>query len=109
MLEARDVEHVRLDLDRVADGVRAHRVRTERLAQVRDVDLHHLARARRRRRAPQLLDQAIRRDDPPGVEQQQRQQRARLAAAQLGRRAVVAGLQRAEHQELHRRSDTTRC
>jgi hypothetical protein len=74
------------DRQRVAGGVCAQRLRRQELAQLRDVDLHHLASALGRVVAPQLVDQAVAGDRQVRVQQQQRQQ-PRAALLRPARRA----------------------
>ena len=60
-------------------------VAVEHAAQVRDVELHHLRRARRQRVAPQPLGQAIGRHRPARLQREHREHRPLLAGAQLDR------------------------
>ena len=84
--------------DRVALAVRGHR-----LAQLRDVDLHHLGRSRRRLLAPQPVDQALGRDGRAGLERQHRKQGARLRAAERDPPVAGAHLHGSEQVDLHLR------
>ena len=78
---------------RRARACRSHRfaVRGHRLAQLRDVELHHLRRRRRRLVAPQPVDQALGGDRRAGVEREHREQGPRLRSAE-GDRSVDRAL-----------------
>ena len=83
------------------DDLRAVAARRQRLAQLRDVHLHHLGRRRRRLLAPQPVDQTLGRDRRALVEREHRQQRARLARADGDRPPVDAGLHGSQHAKVH--------
>ena len=85
-LEAVDVELLLSDLQHVAAAARDEQlaIRVQRLAQLRNVDLHALRRRRGRLLAPELVDQAVGRYDLVGVDQEVREQRGALAAADIG-------------------------
>ena len=63
----------------VRDDLRA--AWSERLAQARDVDVHHLPGARRQIRRPQPLDEAVGTHHPVDLQREHRQDRTLLAAA----------------------------
>jgi hypothetical protein len=63
------------------DDLGAVAAAAEDLAQLRDVDLHHLRRCRRRCLAPQAVNQRLRRDGRALAEREHRQQRPRLPRA----------------------------
>ena len=73
----------------------------ERLAQLRDVQLHHLGRRRRRLVTPEPPDEPIRRDRRARVQRQQRQQRPWLPRADEHRLAAGAGLHGSENADVH--------
>jgi hypothetical protein len=75
---------------------------TERLAELRDVDVDAVEGARRRRFLPERVDQPVTRDDLAGVEEKECEQRPLLACAQLERLPAVAHLERAEDAEFDR-------
>ena len=104
-LEAARVHPVAPQLQLIATPTRGDgvvlAVRGHRLAQPRDVDLHHLGRRRRRLLAPEPVDQALGRDGRAGVERQHRQQGARLRTAEDDSVAVRAHLHGSEQVYLH--------
>ena len=69
----------------------------ERLAQLRDVDLHHLVGGRRRRLPHRAVDQRLGRDHGALVEGQHRQERPRLAGADRDGPVVDGCLHRSEN------------
>jgi hypothetical protein len=104
-LEAQRVDRVRgrAQLVAAAAGQDLRHVAAEQLAQLRDVELHHLRCARRRLLAPQPLDQAIGRDRRVGPQRQHRQHRALLGGAQRDGPSVDAGLDQSEEPDFHAR------
>ena len=62
--EPDEVERVRVDLQRVAGRPRLEQVRGQRLAQLRDVDVHHLDRRAGDLVPPQVIDELVDGDDP---------------------------------------------
>ena len=104
-LEASDVDPVAAQPQLVAAPVRGDRtvaaVRRHRLAQLRDVQLHHLGRRRRRLIAPQPVDQPLGRNGRAGLEREHREQGARLRAAEGDPAVVRADLHRSEQLNLH--------
>ena len=76
-------------------------VAAEQLAQMRDVQLHHLGSARRRVLAPQTLDQSIGGDRRVGPERQHRQHRTLLGGAERDRAIVEADLDQTEKTDFH--------
>ena len=73
----------------------------ERLAQLRDVQLHHLGRCGRRLLTPEPPDEPIRRDRRTGVQRQQREQRPWLPRADEHRLAAGACLHGSENADVH--------
>jgi len=71
-LEAAEVDLVPSSAHEIAGRARLDRVRSERLPQLRDVELEHLARGRGRRVAPQAVDERLGWDDSTRVEQKAR-------------------------------------
>jgi hypothetical protein len=94
--EAREVDGLGLELDHVAGRLRAQDALGQHLAELRDVDLHHLGRRVRDALAPQVVDQALHGDGPVEVQRQAGQQGARLGPAEGERGGVVRCLERAE-------------
>ena len=76
----------------------------ERLADLRDVDMHQVIRGLRRARSPELVDEVTRRHDLVGTQQQDREESCRLAGGEQHRPLPVYGLERPEDAELHRGS-----
>ena len=74
----------------------------QQLAQLRDVELHHLLCARRRPLAPQPLDQPIRRYRRVRPQGQHRHHCALLCGTQDDGPSVDGGLDQAEEPDLHR-------
>ena len=99
--EADDVEGLRLELDRVARRPGHQHRRGQHLAELGDVDLHHLDRRLGGLLAPEVLDQALDAHGAVGVQEQPGQKRALLAPAQEEGRRAVADLERSEQPELH--------
>ena len=93
--EAAEVERVGLELDDVPGSLRAQHARRKRLAEVRDVDLHHLGRGLRHVLSPEVVDEPLDRHGPVRVEQQPGEERTRLAAAEREPRGAVNCLERA--------------
>ena len=83
------------------DDLRAVAAGRQRLANLRDVQLHHLGRRGRRILAPERLDESIARHRRALVEGQHGQQRPRLALADGHRTAVGRDLHRTEDADLH--------
>jgi hypothetical protein len=100
-LEARDVELAVPDAQQVSGRLRSHAVFTERLAQLRDVDLERLVRPGRALVLPERLGQALRRHHLVGVHQQHRQQRPVLRAREVDRSLPVDHFEWAKDPELH--------
>ena len=112
-LEAPGVDLVAAELQLVAAPARRDRavpaVRGHRLAQLRDVQLHHLGRRRRRLLAPQPVDQPLGRDRGAGVEREHREQGTRLRAAEDDRAIACADVDGSEEKDLHGRTGASRC
>ena len=71
-LHAARVNGVRLDVQPIAAVRGRDRIvtgATERLAQLREIDVDRLARGRRRRLTPEVVDQAVARDELVGVQE----------------------------------------
>ena len=100
-LEPLQIQRCRLHPRQVAGRPRLDHALAKRLAQLRNVDLHGLDRARRRPLAPQLVDQSRRRYDLVRAQQQQRQQRPLLRGGQRNLVPVAPGRDRSEQPELH--------
>ena len=83
------------------DDLRAVAAGCQRLANLRDVELHHLGRRGRRILAPERLDESLARHRRALVEGQHGQQRPRLAPADGHRAAVGRDLHRTEDADLH--------
>ena len=84
------------DLSRRAPGP----ARLQRLAQVRDVDLHGGDPPLGRVTGPEVLGQPVQRDHPVRLEQQQREHRPLPRAAQRHRTSAPDDLQRSQNAEL---------
>jgi len=106
-LESGEIDRLGGDDERVAARTRDEHVRGQSLAQLRDVDLHHLRRGLRRVLPPEILDQALRGNGAVGVEGEAGEQRAGSAAAELHRCACIAHLERTEEERQH--GDGARC
>jgi hypothetical protein len=94
-LEARQVELVLVHVEQVARRTRLESRLWQELAQLRDVDLHHLLGGARDFLAPEVVDDAVARDRPVRVQEQQCEERALLARRDPQRRIAVEDLQRA--------------
>ena len=68
----------------------------ERLAELRDVDLHRMRGRLGRIAGPERLDEPVDRDDAPGLEREHSEERARLRPAERDGLAASFGLDRAE-------------
>ena len=86
----------------VIDFFDAEAAGSERLAELRDVDLNALYGLRGRAAVPEVLDQAIARDDLVGVQEEQREQPPLLGGAERDRTTLVDDLERPEDAELQR-------
>ena len=100
-LEARHVELVRIDTEHIPRRSRQHPIVTDRLAQMRDVDVERLRCARRLALAPEVVPQPFCRDDLVRVQEQDRQQGSLLRAAEREESRFAADLKRPEDPELH--------
>ena len=98
--EPGEVERLRLDRDEVAGRLRPERLRGQRLAQLRDVDLHHLRRGPGRLVAPEVVHEPVDRDGPVRVQEEPGEERTRLAAAERDRLAVLDRLEGPQQPEL---------
>jgi hypothetical protein len=85
LLEARRVHRTVAELQFVAPAARHDPgpVALEHPPEVRDVELHHLLRARRPLVAPQAFGEAVSRDRPPDLQRKHREHRPLLARPQL--------------------------
>ena len=106
-LEPGEVELVRLELEGVARRARVQLRGGQHLAQLRDVDLHHLLRGLRDVLAPEVVDDPVERDRAVGVEEQEREERPLLACRDLQRRMTIEHLQRAEQAKVHLETRST--
>ena len=106
-LEPCEVQRLRLAGERVAARARDEHARGQHLAQLGDVDLHHLRRRLRWVLAPEIGDEALGRDSAVGVQGQPGEQRSGLAASKLHRCGSIAHFERAE-EERHK-GDGGRC
>ena len=100
-LKTHDVELVIRDVHQSSRAPWSARGPSDRLAQLRDVDLEGLLRSPRRLVLPERFDQALGGDDLVGVHQKHRQQRPVLGARELDRSLFLDHLERAENPELH--------
>ena len=94
--ELHEVDGLRGDLERVPGRPRAQDPVRKDLAQLRDVDVHHLDRRRRHLLAPQRVHDRVDRHGAVDVDQQARQQRAALPTGQRQVRPAIGHLERAE-------------
>ena len=108
-LEALEIELVLLHLDAIAGRFGLHAVPAERLAQVRDVDLHRLLCRLRPLILPERVDQALGGDDLVRVQEEHRQQRAVLGACQGHHSLPVDHVEWTEDPELHRSATVPPC
>ena len=104
VLEAMEIEGVRLDPEDVARRPRRQHVGEKRLAEARDVDAQRAGGDRGRVLAPELVDQLVAGHDLVGVQEEHGQERARLGAAERYLAAFVPRLERSQDPELHRAS-----
>ena len=95
-LEPQQVDGLRRDLEPVARRTRLQRPARQDLAELRDVDVHHLHRRGGHAVAPQRVDERIDRHGPVRLEQQAGEQRALALPAGGHGLAAVHDLQRAE-------------
>jgi hypothetical protein len=103
VFEAGRVELLRLDAQDVSWRARYERIRPERAAQPRDVDLDVVARGSWPIVRPELLDQPVDRDDLVPTQQEYSKQSALLRRSERERAAVPGRLEGAEDPELERR------
>src|SRR5205085_8654641 len=82
LLEAVEVDLVRLRGEEVSTSVGDEEIGAERLSQMRDVDLDRLQGGGGRAFPPKLVDQAIRRDNLAPMQQEHGQQGALFGAAE---------------------------
>ena len=105
LLEAARVDLARPEPQLVAvpagDDLRAVAVARERLAQLGDVDLHHLRRRRRRLLAPQPVDQRLGGDGAALAEREHGEQRAWLPRADRDGLVVDARFHGSEKPKVH--------
>ena len=80
--EAIEIELLRVENEGVAGRARLQGPRGQQLAQVRDVDLHHLLGRFGHVGPPEVVDDPLERERAVGMEEQQGQERPLLAAAQ---------------------------
>ena len=115
-LEPQQVDGLRRDLEPVARRARLQRPARQDLAELRDVDVHHLHRRGGHALAPQRVDERIDRHGPVRLEQQAGEQRALALPAGGHGLAAVHDLQRTEEpvlrpvvRELHGRMRSRRA
>ena len=101
LLEANDVELIRLNPEAISGRARLDAIRTKRLAQLRHVHLQRGLSRCRRRLTPQLVDQSVTRHHLIRVQGQDRKHGALSRPADVKRAAVLHNLQRTENPELH--------
>ena len=102
-LEAHEVDALEFALKLVSGRARDDHSLTERLAEVRDVDLERVCGARRRGLAPDALDQRVRRDRLVRAEQEHREHRSLLCATEIDALLAAPSLERPEEAKLHLR------
>ena len=100
-LEPGQVELVVAHLERVARTPGVQPWFGKRLAQVRDVDLHHLLSRVRNVLAPEGVDDPLAGERAVCVEKQNREERPLLACRDLQRHMTIEHLQRAEQAKVH--------
>ena len=100
-LKTADVNLLALDREQITVSPRQDHIVAERLAQLRDVALNDLDRARGRPLAPQLVDQPIGRQHLAAVNQQHSQQRTLLSAAQRDQATILRDLKRPKYPKVH--------
>ena len=91
-LEAGEIELILSDLQQVAGRTRLQAGLGEHLAQLRDVDLHHLQRRFRHPLAPERVDDLLTAHRAIRVQEQQRQQRPLLARRDRQSGGAIEGL-----------------
>src|SRR5207253_3951455 len=106
-VEALEVQRPRLDAQAVARRLRLEDSLAERLAQVRDEDLHRLRRRCGRALAPELVDEPRRRHDLVRAQEQDPQQRALLRSAERDLATVLPDGQWPEDAEFQRKNVTS--
>jgi hypothetical protein len=100
-LEALQVELVAFDPKHVAGRFGLQAIRTERLAELGNVDLERLLSRLGCLLVPKRVDQALRGDDLVRVHEQHREQGALLRASELELTPVVEYFERAKDLEVH--------
>jgi hypothetical protein len=100
-LEPGEVELVVAHLEHVARSAGVQPWFGKRLAQVRDVDLHHLLSRVRDVLAPESVDDPLAGERAVRVQKQNREERPLLACRDLQRRVAIEHLQRAEQAKVH--------
>ena len=101
-LETTEVELLGLEREQVPMPPRLQMPVTERLAELRDVDVDAVEGARGRVVVPERVDQAVGRDDLAGAQEKHGEQRPLLAGADLERLSALRDLEWAENAELQR-------
>ena len=100
--EPHDVDRRWVELDRVTGRPRQQDLRRKQLAQLGNVDVHHLHGRIRHLIAPKVLHETLDAHRVVDVKQQSREQRALLAPAERNDGGAVVSLERSEEPELHR-------
>ena len=101
-LEAVEVELAVGELEHVPGRTRVEPRLGQHLAELRDVDLHHLPRGIGDGLAPQVVDDPLPRDRPVRVQEQHGEQRPLLARRDRQRGGAVDDFERAQEAEFHR-------
>ena len=96
LLEAARVDPLGVELERVAAAARRDRVASERLAQLRHVDLDDLRRRLGGRAVPELLDEPVGRHRLGRMEREQREQRLLARRSERHSVARAADAERSE-------------
>jgi hypothetical protein len=101
LLEAGQIEPIRLHPQEIARRPRLHTVLPEQLPQARHVHLKRLVGGLGRVVLPERVDQAVARNHVVGVQQEHHQQGLLFRAPQFQRSSVLHYLERTEDPELH--------
>ena len=101
-LKTAEVDLLGLDREPVTMSTRLQAPVTERFAQLRDVDVDAVERARGRPALPERVDQAVCRDDFAAAQEKDREQRALLSRSDLEWRSACECLEGTEDAELER-------
>jgi hypothetical protein len=102
LLEALDVDRAGRHVEHVAGRASDDHIVPERLPELRDVDLDHLARRLGHGSPPEIVDDAIDRDDLTAPQREQREEGTRLPAREPDLRAATTGFDRPQQSNLER-------